>query len=222
MLIQQDRGRKLRFYVSEILFLLVALMVWKNMLLPSTVDAALQTLFTSNNPSGFMTFIMKLFSFLGSPKMDILWTIVIAFFLWGLKFKVPAVCSIVTLFGADILGWIVKHIIQRARPAQHLASDDGYSFPSGHVLGTFIVAAIILLIIVPLIQDRMKRNITIAVTLIFVIILAISRVYLYAHYPTDTIGAMLLAYTWVQVMEMAYVKYAPTLQHWNFTHNSRI
>ena len=222
MLIQQDHGRKLRFYVSGILFIIIALMVWKSTLLPSTVEAALQTLFTSNHASGFMTFIMKFISFIGSPKMTILWTLVIAFLLWGFKFKVPAVWSVVTLFGADVLGWIVKHIIQRARPSQHLASDDGYSFPSGHVLGTFIVAAIILLILVPLIQNRLKRNLTIALTLIFVILLAISRVYLYAHYPTDTIGAMLLAYTWVQVMEMAYVKYAPTLQHWNFTHNSQI
>ena len=45
-----------------------------------------------------------------------------------------------------------------------------------------------------------------------VFFLAVSRVYLYAHWPFVTIGAMLLAYAWLQVAEWLYVAWAPRLQ----------
>ncbi|MCQ2569770.1 phosphatase PAP2 family protein [Limosilactobacillus equigenerosi] len=222
MLIQFDHGRKFRFIVSGVIFLILAFMVWRNALLVSTVDAAFQTLFTSNHPSGFMTAYMKFISFLGSPKMTLLWGLLLAVLLWGLKFKVAALWSFATLVTGDAWGWIIKHLIQRARPAQHLAADDGFSFPSGHTLGTFLIAGIVLLVVVPIIQNDLKRRVTIAITIVFVALLAISRVYLYAHFPTDTIGAMLLGYTWLQIMEVFYVKLAPTMQRMRYTRYSLI
>lgn len=49
--------------------------------------------------------------------------------------------------------------------------------------------------------------------IIWLILLALSRVYLGAHYPTDTIGAMLLAYAWLQISEWLYLWLAPKLAH---------
>ena len=163
---------------------------------------------------------MIIISFLGSPKMDILWTLIIAFFLWGFKYKIPALWAICTVLGGDVIGFVVKHIIKRARPAQHMAKDNGYSFPSGHVLGFFLVAAVLFLVVIPLFRSAALRVICQLLLIVFIALLAVSRVYLLAHYPFDTIGAMLLAYTWVQIAEYLYVAIAPRISGWRIVHHS--
>ena len=220
MLIERDSNRWKRLTVSGVLFIVIAAMVYKNSMLIGTLDSVLQALVGSAHGTGGAKSLMTLVSFLGSPKMDIVWTLIIAFFMWGFRFKIPALWGICTLIGGDVLGFIVKHIVKRVRPAQHMASDDGYSFPSGHVLGFFIVAAIIFLVVLPVIQSAAIRVICQILLIIFVALLAISRVYLSAHFPFDTIGAMLLAYSWVQITEYLYVVVAPRIADWRPVHNS--
>ena len=222
MLIEQDSNRWQRLLVSAVLFVVIAAMIYKNTMLIGTLDSVLQTLFTNNHPnaeSGMKTF-MKVVSFIASPKMDIFWTCLIAFLLWGFKYKIPALWSLCLVAGGDVLGAIAKHLVQRARPAQHMSSDSGYSFPSGHTLGIFLVAAILLLLVIPLIQRAAIRVICQLLVIFFVVLLSISRVYLYAHYPFDTIGAMLLGYAWVQVAEYLYRALAPRLSSWRLVRNS--
>lgn len=222
MLIERDSGRWKRLIVSGVLFIVIAAMIYKNSMLSGTIDTVLQALFASNHPnvpSGARS-LMTIVSFIGSPKMDVFWVLLIAFFLWGFKYKIPALWALCTLAGGDILGFIVKHIVKRARPAQHMAKDNGYSFPSGHVLGFFLVAAILFLVVIPLFRSAALRVICQLLLIIFMALLAVSRVYLLAHYPFDTIGAMLLGYTWVQIAEYLYVALAPRISHWRLVHHS--
>ena len=222
MIIEKDSGRWKHLVVSGVLFIVVAAMIYKNSMLSGTIDTVLQALFASSHPNvhtGGRT-LMIIISFLGSPKMDILWTLIIAFFLWGFKYKIPALWAICTVLGGDVIGFVVKHIIKRARPAQHMAKDNGYSFPSGHVLGLFLVAAVLFLVVIPLFRSAALRVICQLLLIVFIALLAVSRVYLLAHYPFDTIGAMLLAYTWVQIAEYLYVAIAPRISGWRIVHHS--
>ena len=50
----------------------------------------------------------------------------------------------------------------------------------------------------------------------------VSRVYLNAHFPTDTIGAVLLAYLWLQIAEGLYIRLAPMMQSWPLLKKSEI
>ena len=224
MLIEQDRNRWKRFAVAGILFIVIAAMIFDNSMILQILDSTFQSLFANpDQKSGLTRSLMTLISFIGSPKMDILWTLIIAFFLWGFKLKIPALWTICTVIGGDVLGTIAKHVVKRSRPVQHMAKDDGYSFPSGHVLGFFLVVAVLLLVVMPLIRRRAIRDICQVILVLLVVLLAISRVYLFAHYPMDPIGAMLLAYAWVQVAEWLYVAIAPRLKRsWRPVHNSLI
>ncbi|QLL70664.1 phosphatase PAP2 family protein [Lactobacillus sp. 3B(2020)] len=224
MLIQNDAKRWQRLLVSAVLFIVIAAMVYKSTMLIGTLDSVLQTLFTNNHPNatGGMKVVMTLISFIGSPKMDLVWAFIIAFLLWGFKYKIPALWTLGVILGGDVLGAIVKHVIKRARPAQHMAADNGFSFPSGHVLGGFLIAGILMLVVVPIIQSESLRVICQILLVFYVALLAISRVYLYAHFPTDTIGAMLLAYAWLQIAEYLYVIFAPILSRWKFVSNSYV
>ena len=220
MLIEKDSGRWKRLIVAAVLFVVVTAMVYKNSILIGAIDSVLQALIGEGNQGSFGHHLMVLISFLGSPKMDILWTLVIAFFLWGFKFKIPALWALATVFGGDVLGFIIKHIVKRNRPAQHMAKDSGFSYPSGHVLGFFLVAAVLFLVVIPLIRSNSKRVICQLLLVIFIILLAVSRVYLNAHFPSDTIGAMLLGYTWLQIAEALYRSWAPHMANWRIVHHS--
>lgn len=214
MLIEEDSARRRRGLIAGVLFLVIMILIKLQNASLNVVDAVLQALFTNHHleQSGAFHFFMTALSAVSSPKLDIIWILIIAFLLWGFRFRIPALWSLCTLAGADILGTIVKHIVKRARPAQHLAGDNGYSFPSGHVLSAFIVAAVLFLIVIPLVQNSLARFLLQLLLILWMLFLAVSRVYLYAHWPLDTIGAMLLAYTWLQIAEWLYVKWAPGLQ----------
>ncbi|MGM9891152.1 phosphatase PAP2 family protein [Limosilactobacillus sp.] len=224
MFIEQDSHRMRRFLLSGGFFIALLLLIKFNSSVVTMMDAVLQSLFTSQRLEGAGLFhaLMTLLSFLASPKMDILWVVIIAVILWVKRYQIPALWAIGTLIGGDVLGEIAKHIVKRARPAQHLAADDGYSFPSGHTLGIFLVAAILLLIVIPLIQRRSTRTICQLLIVFVIFFVAVSRVYLYAHWPFDTISAMLLGYAWLQVAEWLYVAWAPKLRRVSFLADSGI
>lgn len=224
MFIERDQHRWWRFAISGGAFIILMLLIKFNSSVATMIDAVLQSLFTGQRIEsvGWFHALMTLLSFLASPKMDLLWVIIIAVVLWLKHYQIPALWALGTIIGGDTLGEIFKHIVKRARPAQHLAADNGYSFPSGHTLGIFLVAAILLLIVVPLIKKHSTRTICQLLIVFVVFFLAVSRVYLYAHWPFDTISAMLLAYAWLQVAEWLYVAWAPRLREVSFLSTSEI
>lgn len=155
--------------------------------------------------------------------MALVWMLIITFFLWGFKYKVPALWAWLTLIVGDLLDEIVKYLAKRDRPLQHPTGDHGYSFPSGHVMGTFLVAAVLFLIVVPLIKNAAVRVVCQLLLIMAVFLVAVSRIYLYAHYPFDTVGAMLLSYAWLQISETLYLTFANDIKRrWRKTANSKL
>ena len=84
---------------------------------------------------------------------------------------------------------ILKHLIARPRPCWLdtsvpllIANPTDYSFPSGHTLSSVIGATIL---------TRADRRFGYAVIPLAVLI-AFSRLYLYVHFPTDILGAVIL------------------------------
>ncbi|WP_268912609.1 phosphatase PAP2 family protein [Lentilactobacillus sp. SPB1-3] len=222
MFIEPDHNRWAKLIVSFLLTAFITVSVSMNFdylqFIDSMITTAIQGKAVSQPLEGFYTLI----SFIASPKLDIFWILVIAFFLWGFKYKIPALFSIITLLGADVIGFLIKNVVKRDRPPLHMASDDGYSFPSGHVLGAFIVIAIIWIFVVPIIGNATLRIVVRTLLIIGLALVMFSRVYLNAHYPTDTIGAAFVAYTWLQLAEILYAMYAPRLKQINFLSNSII
>ncbi|MCH5462789.1 phosphatase PAP2 family protein [Lactobacillus sp. LC28-10] len=212
MIIQQERDRPYRLLVSGGLFAFLAAVVMAQSGLLEFIDSVIIQVIQKHQTS-FKEAIMNLISLLSSPTFDIIWVLIIAFLLWGFKFRIPALWALCTLLGGDVIATLVKHVVQRQRPFGHLASDNGFSFPSGHVFGMTLVIAILWIVVVPMIEKDWQAILVRTIMIIWLILLAVSRVYLGAHYPTDTIGAMLLAYAWLQISEWLYLWLAPKLSH---------
>lgn len=105
----------------------------------------------------------------------------------------------VTVLSQAVLVWGLKLLVGRVRPWIALglapvfgAPHDG-SFPSGHAAGSFCVAAF-LAVALPVAWSRVRAGAWAVVALSFVVagLIATSRVYLAAHYPSDVLAGALL------------------------------
>ncbi len=95
--------------------------------------------------------------------------------------------------------WAIKLVVGRVRPwiamglpAPPGAPHDG-SFPSGHAAGSFCVAAF-LVVVLPAtsLASARRGRLVAALAVALATLIAVSRVYLGAHFPSDVVaGAML-------------------------------
>lgn len=107
--------------------------------------------------------------------------------------------SAIALCTAITVSWLssaaVKLIVDQPRPdtqlLQHplVAAESSGSFPSGHT--TFAVALAIGLYF--LARDTRWAGGTIAAGILFTVLVAVSRLYLGVHYPSDVVGSFLVA-----------------------------
>ncbi len=96
-------------------------------------------------------------------------------------------------------GTVMKYTFQRARPDVEYASFDGFSFPSMHVL-SFLVLVLLLF--------RLSRNIYIRAILIFLAIsMMASRIYLGAHYLSDTVASVIVIVLIIHVLEEIKIRF---------------
>jgi membrane-associated phospholipid phosphatase len=111
-----------------------------------------------------------------------------------------------TAVGGGGLDWELKRYFARARPAiaQMLMHASGYSFPSGHAMGSTVVfGALAYLAFRALHRWRWKAaSIALAATLIIGV--ALSRVYLGVHWISDVGAGITAGLLWVTMTTVAY------------------
>ncbi len=119
------------------------------------------------------------------------------------------------MIGAALaLGFLIgnlglKPLVHRIRPYEYGGRDialiidklDDFSFPSGHTLAAFEAATVLM------IRDRKHFGIP---ALVLAVLIALSRLYLYVHYPSDVLGGAILGTIFgvlgVLIVEFVYKK----------------
>lgn len=127
-------------------------------------------------------------AFLNDPKLMVVWAVFLASYLLNHNQDVTAFWVLGTLGFTDLIGIALKRTIKRKRPIMHSDLEDGFSFPSGHVLGATTMALIILQVF----GQKMGLGLAAALLILWVLVV-ISRLSLKAHYPSDILGATTLA-----------------------------
>ena len=144
-------------------------------------------------------------TYLGDPIVTNALALIAAILLWRHGARRLAAYVLVARLGSIALSTGIKVTIERLRPVVEdpVSWAGGFSFPSGHALGTTATYAAVLLVALPLLSPTGRRLGWAAVIAVAVMVSA-SRVLLGVHYLSDVVGGMLIAAAWVCVCTAAF------------------
>lgn len=102
------------------------------------------------------------------------------------------------IIGSALLNLGAKHLFARERPSlwESIAPESSFSFPSGHAMGSMTLACVLVF----LAWHTRWRWLALLASLIFVVLVGLSRVYLGVHYPSDILAGWAAALTWTAAM----------------------
>jgi undecaprenyl-diphosphatase len=101
------------------------------------------------------------------------------------------------LFFGIALNFLLKSMFQRPRPTfLPLVQENFYSFPSGHAMNSFIFYTSLSFFIFRRIRNKYLRIGLIFLSMMFILLIGISRVYLGAHYASDVVAGYVTGFLW--------------------------
>jgi undecaprenyl-diphosphatase len=112
----------------------------------------------------------------------------------------------ITCGGGALLNQELKHYFARARPAlaEALRQAHGYSFPSGHAMGSTIVFGALAYLASRVLTQWRWKSAALALACTFILSVALSRVYLGVHWISDIAAGISAGTLWVVVTTVAY------------------
>lgn len=111
---------------------------------------------------------------------------------WGILFLV------IGIGGGGLLTTLLKNLYARGRPSINPEIDAiGYSFPSGHSMGSLIFYGFIAYFIVRSIRKKGLKWLVLLAAGLLVIWIGSTRIYLGAHYPSDVLAGHLAGAIWL-------------------------
>ena len=191
MFVPQNKYRPLIASIYLALFLILLILVKTNSIVVTSFDKFVQNLLLPiTNPTN--TRIVEKITYLGGPRIAAILSIIVSLYMFIRHIFKAGIWSASTLVIGNLINILAKNLIQRPRPSDKLVAIGGYSLPSGHTFGTALFIFFVVFLIVPQIKAVTLRRILTFLGFLWILIIALTRVYLHVHYPTDTIASILL------------------------------
>lgn len=198
------------FVVSLFLFATLTIDMAQSYL-PSEADRSALTLM-SENRTGFVTGLMSVFTFLGSTVPLATFALVVASVIgWRAHAWQPPVLTAVTVIGVALLNMQIKQAVDRPRPDEQyqVMEASGYSFPSAHAMSTAAVVGVTAFLIYRTTHSAKVHQLTVVSAATFIFMVAISRIYLGAHWLTDVVGGLALGLACLLALGWAFHRFVP-------------
>lgn len=135
---------------------------------------------------------------LGTGLVVMMIVVISALFLIATQHRFSAFLLLVASGGGIVLNAILKSSFDRPRPQlfEWLTEPSSSSFPSGHAMSSAIVYFTVAYLIARLEKRRWMRAVTIIASLLLVLLISVSRLYLGVHYPSDVLAGMIIGLAW--------------------------
>ena len=146
-------------------------------------------------PSGGLTSLMTAASFVGKPGIIVLLSLGLAGFFAYRRRGSDVLLVALAVGGAEALNPLLKLLFARHRPG--LADLATYSFPSGHATGSMAWFGLLTYLAFRAGGPLWRRVLVVAGSLLAVLLIGASRVYLGEHYPTDVVGGWAVGLVWL-------------------------
>ena len=160
------------------------------------VDIRVVNLMLLFRDSELIKFFMAI-TVLGFSKTIILITVASTSILLLSKKRTYIIPFLTTIAGSTVFAYLGKMFFHRPRPEFSVYLEKSFSFPSGHATIAVALFGFLSYIIIREYQSwRVKVNIFF-VTLLLIILIGFSRIYLGVHYVSDVWGGYLLGTLWL-------------------------
>lgn len=152
------------------------------------------------------TMFFVAFTHIGGP----IGLIVLAFGVAGLLYvrghRGLAWYVVITGAGGAVMNLLLKGLFERARPdlAEALRQAHGYSFPSGHAMGSMVVLGSLAYVMARSWGPWRLRSATIALLIASILTVGLSRVYLGVHWISDIGAGFAAGFVWLVVATVAF------------------
>lgn len=142
-----------------------------------------------------LTPIAKIITFFGSAY----WLIGLSIFLLLIiRNRKIGISISINLGLAALTNFLLKQILQRPRPIGHRIIDEtGYSLPSGHSMVSMAFYGFLIYLVYKKVENIHLKSFLIALLLLLIINIGISRIYLGVHYTSDVIAGFLVAISYL-------------------------
>ena len=156
--------------------------------------------------TGFLTGAARVLSDLGSGYVVFPMAAIACAALYIRGLAGPALAVAASTAGAVLLSSVDKLLVGRPRPpVRHLEHVTSASFPSGHTTQASAFYGALLVVFLCREPGWLRAAMAATVTIALVIGIALSRVYLGVHYPSDIVGGLLLGGAWCAIVSSLLV-----------------
>jgi undecaprenyl-diphosphatase len=159
-------------------------------------DNAVINVVCNTNPTNVA--FAKTFTNLGNTNVITIETIILFIILIVFKQYAYAFFTAGVMICANGYNWIIKHAVQRHRPlVHHLVYADGYSFPSGHSVGSAALFGVLIILTILLVKSKFWKTLLIIIWALFPLMIGYTRIFVHVHYPSDVFGGWIEGITFV-------------------------
>lgn len=149
------------------------------------------------NPAvtSFMLLITNLHSTLGISIM----ALIVCVYLWRRRSRRRIAAFVLTVYGGMLLNLWLKHVFQRARPHfdDAILTINTFSFPSGHTMAATVFYGALSTLVCLEVGRFSLRALAVFGSILLILLVGFSRIYLGVHYLTDVLGAMIEGAGWL-------------------------
>lgn len=193
-MLSRQNSKLIQAFIAIILFFSLGLVIkyW-----PDTVISFDQTIQESvrGQLPNLSTRFFKLITVIGNTVSQIAIAIMSVTFCYLKKWYPQARFIAVNAIISGICILSLKLIFQRVRPTlTHLVFAGGYSFPSGHSMGTFMIFGSIIILLQYYMPKSIWKLLCQGNLGLLIFLIGLSRIYLGVHFPTDVLAGFILAY----------------------------
>lgn len=162
------------------------------------------------DPTALLDTLMKSFSWLGTVYVAAIMVIAFSIIFFVFKYIREGLFVLACLLSGGV-SYVLKTLIDRPRPTTdfvRIVEETHYqSFPSGHVL--FYTAFFGTLMVIAVSSSILKLSMKIIISILcatMIVLGAVSRIYLGAHWFTDVIGGFIVGVLFVMLTGSIYLR----------------
>jgi undecaprenyl-diphosphatase len=145
------------------------------------------------------TMLMRAASWLGDGQAEVPLLLLVAGLLWRSGRGTSAWRYLAFAVSGEAFWALTKLLFHRPRPmiVTRLGEAGWYSYPSGHAMLAPVIWSVGLILLAELVASRAAKMSLWTLAVAIPIAIAVARVYLGVHYPTDVLAGLVLGVGWV-------------------------